>query len=307
MRALACPASLKGVLGAREAASALAEGFRRGGAESEELPVADGGGGTADVLGAAARETVTVPDAFGRPREASVYELPDGTPLIEAAEVLPLDPGRLDPLSADSAGLAEVIAHVRAEPRLVVCLGGTATMDAGAGLIAALGGLPGRTTVLCDVDARLLEAPRLFGPQKGAGEQALAELERRFAEAAAGPLAPYADIPGSGAAGGLGAALASLGAELVAGATYVVTRLRVRERAREANLVVTGEGRVDATTLRGKAPLEVLRVSRAEGVRCVVFGGRVELELEGAESMELSGDPASARDDLVELGERLSG
>jgi glycerate kinase len=305
--ALACPASLKGVLTAREAASALAEGFRRGGREADELPLADGGEGTAEVLGAVPRETLAVPDAFDRLRKASVYELPDGTALIESAEVLPLDPEHLDPIGASSAGLAKLLARVQDDPRLVVCLGGTATMDAGAGMLAEIDRLAPRTTALCDVRTRFLQAPRTFGPQKGANEETVAELERRFAEAAEGPVRAYVHLCGSGAAGGLGAAFALLGAELVAGAPYVLTQLGFRERVRTADLVITGEGRIDATTLRGKAPLKALQVSRAEGVRCVVFGGRVEVELEGAETVELSGDPASARADLVVLGERLSG
>src|SRR5207248_9762163 len=78
VRALASPASLKGVLSAREAATALVEGLRRGGAEAEALPIADGGEGTADVLGAEVRKLVPVPDAFGRPREAPLRAFPDG-------------------------------------------------------------------------------------------------------------------------------------------------------------------------------------------------------------------------------------
>src|SRR5439155_26587631 len=117
----------------------------------------------------------------------------------------------------------------------------------------------------------------------------------------------YAGLPGAGAAGGLGAALAALGAELVPGAREVLARLRFRDRVREANLVVTGEGTVDATTTTGKAPGEALRICLDESIRCVVFGGRVVVELPGAETVALSGDPARAADDLVALGERLSG
>ena len=96
-------------------------------------------------------------------------------------------------------------------------------MDAGAGLLEVLGELPGPTRVLCDVTTRLYDAPRLFGPQKGATPEQVAELEARFRADAR--LAPYADLPGAGAAGGLGAALASLGAELVPGAETVLDLL----------------------------------------------------------------------------------
>jgi glycerate 2-kinase len=302
VRALASPASLKGVLSARKAAAALAEGLRAGGAAAEELPIADGGEGTAEVLGARIVARFSVPDAFGRPRDAPIRGLDDGEAIVEAADVIPLDPARLAPLAASSRGLGELIAKAEAE-RLLVCLGGTATMDGGAGLREALPELPAATTVLCDTLAPLLDAPRLFAPQKGATAAQIELLERRFA--ALDELAPYAELPGAGAAGGLGAALASLGAELVPGAREVLRRLDFRVRARRADLVVTGEGKVDETTETGKAPGEALRACREEGVRCVVFGGRVEVELEGAEVATLSGDPGRAAEDLRELGRRL--
>jgi glycerate kinase len=72
-------------------------------------------------------------------------------------------------------------------------------------------------------------------------------------------------------------------------------------------MVITGEGTVDATTATGKAPYEALEICRRLGIRCVVFGGRVESELDGAETVALSGDPGRVREDLVALGGRLSG
>jgi glycerate kinase len=120
-------------------------------------------------------------------------------------------------------------------------------------------------------------------------------------------LAAHAELPGAGAAGGLGAALASLGADLVPGAREVLRRLDFRARVRRADLVITGEGKVDQTTETGKAPGEALRACREEGVRCVVFGGRVEIELADAEVVVLSGDPKLAAEDLRELGRRLGG
>src|SRR5204862_4292355 len=292
----------KGVLSAREAAAVLAEGLRAGGAEAEELPIADGGEGTGEALGARIIARVSVPDAFGRPRDAPIRALADGAALVEAADVIPLDPARRDPHAASSRGLGELIARVEAE-RLLVCLGGTATMDGGAGLRETLPELPAPTIVLCDTLAPLLDAPRLFAPQKGATPEQVGLLERRFA--AMDELAPHAELPGAGAAGGLGAALASLGAELVPGAREVLRRLDFRANARGADLVITGEGQVDETTETGKAPGEALRACRAEGVRCVVFGGRVEIDLADAEVVALSGDPDRAADDLRELGRGL--
>jgi glycerate kinase len=185
-----------------------------------------------------------------------------------------------------------------------VCLGGTATVDGGAGLREALDALPAQTTVLCDALVPLRDAARLFAAQKGATPEQVELLERRLL--AIEELAPYRDVPGAGAAGGLGAALAALGAELVPGAREVLRHLSFRDHVRRTDLVVTGEGAVDATTTTGKAPGEAVRICAEEEVPCVIFGGRVEVDLEGAEAVALSGDPARAADDLAVLGERLS-
>jgi len=296
--ALACPASLKGVLPPRPAAAALAQGFALAGIACRPLPIGDGGEGTLDAL---CSETwpVAVHDAFGRRRTARVGRR-GAAVVIEAAEVIPLDPRRLDVLSASSRGLGELLGRIEAE-ELLVALGGTATMDAGTGLLGVLDALPAPATVLCDVQTTLYDAPRLFGPQKGATPAQVAELETRFRALA--ELAPYAELPGSGAAGGLGAALASLGARLVPGAAAVLDL--VGFDAGRYDLVVTGEGRVDATTAEGKAAAEVARRCAEEGVPCVVFGGVVEEALAGVETVALSGDPARARADLFELGLRL--
>ena len=298
MNALASPASLKGVLSAGEAAAALARGLRRTGAEVEELPLADGGEGTAVVLGAQVLRLERVHDAFGREREAPVRVLADGTVVVESADAIPLEPSRLDVRAPTSRGFGELIAGASPCERLLVCLGGTATMDAGAGLLDVLDGLPAPTTVLCDTRATLVEAPRQFGPQKGATAAEVAELESRFTRF------PLAKLPGGGAAGGLGAALAALGAELVPGAAYVLDAIGFREHAARAELVVTGEGTVDRTSFEGKAPGEAVRVCAELGVRCLLFGGRVE---DGVEALALSGDPSRAREDLEELGVGLGG
>jgi glycerate kinase len=298
-RALACPASLKGVLTSAEAASALGEGFDRAGVEWENAPVADGGEGTVVALCRDELGHYDVRDAFGRPRSALVGRLGDAL-VVEAAQVLAFDADRLDPLAASSRGLGELLAQLKA-PRFVVGLGGTATMDAGAGLLEALSALPAPTTVLCDVQTTLYDAPRLFGPQKGATPDQVEELEVRFRSLAA--LAPFAELPGSGAAGGLGAALASLGAELVPGAKTALDLIGLDVGGYD--LVVTGEGRVDATTAEGKAPAEVVRRCADAGVPCVVFGGVVAEPLAGVDTVALSGDPERAAEDLVELGLRL--
>jgi glycerate kinase len=299
VRALACPASLKGVLGAPEAARLLAAGFAAAGAKADECPIADGGEGTADVLGARVLRHVSVHDAFGQPREAPLYGL-EGAVLVESADAIPLDRSRLDVLSASSRGFGELVAAAGGGERLLVCLGGTATMDGGAGFLEVVRELPAPTTVLCDTRATLVEAPRAFGPQKGALADDVLRLEERFRSL--DHAQSLAKLPGGGAAGGLGAALASLGAELVSGAEFVLEAIGFRERARAADLAVTGEGTVDRTTFDGKATGEAVRICRELGVPWVLFGGRIEGALEAT---ALSGDPARAREDLVELGRRL--
>jgi glycerate kinase len=313
VRALACPASLKGVLGAGEAAAALAEGLRAGGAEALALPVADGGEGTLDVLAASLDgewRQAEVSDPLGRSVRARWLLLEDGTALVESAEAIGLglvaDDER-DPLRASSRGLGELLSEAMdADPaELVVFLGGTATVDGGAGLMEVLGGFRVPVRAACDVSAPLLDAVWVFAAQKGATAEHLGELERRLL--AKRSLAPFRGLAGAGAAGGLGAAMAALGAELVEGAPLVLELIGFSDRLRDADLVVTGEGTVDRTTWMGKAPGEVARVCAAEGVRCVLFGGRVLDRPEGVELYELSGDPSKVREDLVGLGARLAG
>jgi glycerate kinase len=309
---LASPASLKGVLSAVEAAAALVEGA---GSDAEALPIADGGGGTAEVLAASfggSWQDAVVSDPLGRPVSARWLMLPDRTAVVEAAAAIGLallGPDELDPMRASSRGLGELVhaAFEACPDELLVCLGDSATVDGGAGLMEVIGGFPVPVRVACDVRNPLLGprgAARAFGPQKGASPEQVEKLEARLE--ARGSLRRVADLPGAGAAGGLGAALAALGAELVVGAELVLDLVGFRERARAAGLVVTGEGTVDVGTLEGKAPGEALRVCREEGIRCAVFGGRILEQLSGAELHELSGDPARAREDLVALGRFLA-
>ena len=304
---LACPASLKGVLTATEAAAALIAGL---GPDAMALPVADGGEGTGQVLEAVLGgrwHIAQAADPLGRTVRARWLFLPDGTAVVESAEAIGL--GRLgedelDPLAASSAGLGELMLAALAEgpSSALGCLGGSATVDGGAGLLSVVPEWPPEVPLIvaCDVRNRLLGArgaARVFGPQKGASPEVVEQLERRLAGIAT--LAPFRDLPGAGAAGGLGAALASLGGSLVEGAELVLDRIGFDGYARAASLVVTGEGTVDRSSLEGKATGAVLARCRHLGVRCVLFGGRV---VEGIEARALSGDPTRAREDLRVLG-----
>jgi glycerate kinase len=312
--ALASAASLKGVLSAVEASALLATGLRRvDGLDAREAPVADGGEGTAEVLARTLGgdwRTAAVSDPLGRPVAARWLRLPDGTAVVDAAEAvgLPLlPPDQLDPLRATTRGLGELLLATLADrPRaLLVGVGGTATVDGGVGMRAVVGtwlrDIPLR--VVCDVRNPLLGergAARAFGPQKGATPELVEELEARLA--ALDELAAVRDLPGAGAGGGLGAAFAALGGELCDGAALVLDTVGFDELARNADLVVTGEGTVDRTTLEGKAPGAVVRRCERLGVQCELFGGLVR---DGVHAHALSGRRENAAEDLVELGEEL--
>jgi glycerate kinase len=315
MKLVAAPASLKGVLSPMEASALLAAGMRRvEGVEAVEAPIADGGEGTAAVIHAALGgewRTAVVSDPLGRAVGAEWLLLDDGTAVIDAAAAIGLPllhEEERDPLRATSRGLGELLlATLAAQPASVlVGVGGTATVDGGVGMRGVLGSwlhdVPIR--VACDVRNPLLGergAARVFAPQKGADAHAVEELELRLA--ALEELAAYRDLPGAGAGGGLGAAFAAMGAELVDGAELVLDLTCFDDRVRGAALAVTGEGTVDATTFEGKAPGAVLRRCEALGVPCELFGGIVR---EGFTAHALSGRRALAGEDLVQLGEELA-
>jgi len=286
----------------------------RAGADVDEAPMADGGEGTAEALCTALGgewRSASVSDPFGRSVEARFALLPDGRAVVEAAEAVGLArlaPDELDPMRASSRGLGELIAAAlgTGATRLVVGLGDSATVDGGAGLREVLDALPSDTVVACDVANPLLGArgsARAFGPQKGASPAQVEELEGRLAADPA--LAPFASLAGAGAAGGLGAALAALGATLVPGAELVAEAIGLRGRLRGSALAVSGEGTVDAASQEGKVTGLVAALAAEAGVRCVIFGGRVESELPDAQTVALSGDPSRAEADLEELGEKL--
>jgi glycerate kinase len=324
LRIVCCPDSLKDVLSAAAAAAALAEGVRQvSGVVADEVPLADGGEGTASVLYAVLGGTwhaIQAHDPLMRPISARYLRLPNGTAVVESAEAIGigrLGRGERDPLRASSYGLGELlIAAVDAgATSVVVALGGSATVDGGIGMREALGGrkFTGvRLRVACDVTNPLLGdrgAARVFGPQKGASPSDIIELEERLARMV--EIVPYSDVPGSGAAGGLGAALAALGATLEPGSRLVLEATGFHLRLAGASLAVTGEGTVDATSAEGKLPSAVAAACRDAGVPCVIFGGQVRggqsaLQAVGAtEVVALSGERSRARADLRELGENL--
>ena len=287
--ALCCPDKFRGSLAAPVAARALADGLRRAGLDADELPLADGGEGTLDTLLAALggdrrRRRVTGP--LGSPVQAEWAVLPDGTAVIEAARAsgLALARGGNDPVGATTAGVGELL-RAAAEAgacRALVCVGGSATTDGGLGAVEALGWSLGglEVVVACDVETRFRDAAAVFGPQKGASPAQVAFLEERLdllaAEYRARTGVDVASLPGAGAAGGLAGGLAALGASLRSGFEVVAAAAGLPGALERADVVVTGEGTVDASSFRGKVVGRVL--AAAAGRRCVVVGGEVTEE-----------------------------
>jgi len=255
---LVAPTAFKGTLTPLDAARRLAAPGDR------LLPLSDGGDGFLECLEhglGGTFDAVPAADPFGRVRAVPVLRLADGTAAVECARVIGLaGVDRLEPVRASSRGLGELLGRLQAAPRLWVGLGGSATVDGGRDWPELR--LP-PTLVFCDVRTDLDDAARLFAPQKGAGPAEVTLLAERLARLGL-PHGPH-----TGAAGGLGAKLLSLGAELVDGGERLLEVLGFDAACRGCSAVVTGEGRLDASSLEGKLPVVVARRARALGLHVV--------------------------------------
>lgn len=289
--AVVCPDKFRGSLGATEAAAAMARGLDRAGfTEIRQVPLADGGEGTLDALLVArggGRRVTTVTGPLGDQVRAEYGVLSDKTFVVEMARAsgLALVDGPNRPLDATTRGTGELIAAaLRAGARRVlVAVGGSATTDGGLGAVEALGwSLRGaEVTVACDVTTPFLDAARVYGPQKGATDREVELLTRRLGRLAADYLdrtgVDVTGLAGSGAAGGLAGGLAALGASLQPGFDEVAAAAGLDESLRDADLVVTGEGRLDGASFEGKVVGAVLDRASAAGVPVsVVLAGSVE-------------------------------
>ena len=317
MRVVIAPDKFAGTLSAVEAARAIAEGWRRRAPQDELdlVPMADGGPGFVDVLHASLggdllAQTVTGP--YGEPVPASVLMLGD-TAYVESAQACGLHltpPAERDPERATTRGVGELLAAAvdAGATRVVVGLGGSATNDGGAGLLAALGAVavpdgaldegpsllpslesvdlaPARSrmegvTIVAasDVDNPLLGltgATNVFGPQKGVREDRLQALEAMLESLADATDKKTARAKGAGAAGGLGFALLLLGATRHAGVEIVAEAVGLERRAAGADLVVTGEGAFDFSSRSGKVPYGVASVAGRALVPCIALAGKV--------------------------------
>lgn len=290
MRVLIAPDGFGGTLTASQAAAAIAAGWAEGAPDtvSTTRPLSDGGPGFVDVLHAALGgrvRRVEVRGPLGDPVTAT-WLAHGTTAYLESAQAcgLHLVTAR-EPLAAHTDGVGQLVADAVAHgPRTVVLgLGGTASTDGGAGFLRTAGDLTGVELVAAsDVDNPLLGehgAARTFGPQKGADADQVTALEERLTdwadELAARTGRDVRDLPGAGAAGGLGAALLALGARRVSGAGLVRALIGFDAAVADADLVVTGEGSFDWQSLRGKLVTMVAGAAAERGVPCVVLAGQV--------------------------------
>ena len=360
MRVLIAPDKFAGTLSAVEAAEAIAEGWRRQAPDDvlDLVPMADGGPGFVDVLHASLGGellAVAVRGPYGDEVPGSVL-LVDGTAYVESAQACGLHltpPEQRRPEDATTYGVGELVREaVRSgATRVVVGLGGSATNDGGAGLLAALGAtsvkedaLTRGATGLADVESVELGAAReavagvelvaasdvdnpllglvgatnVYGPQKGVtGDrlQAVDALLERLAEATDRKVAL---AKGAGAAGGLGFALLLLGASRMPGIDVVTAAVGLADRARQADLVITGEGAFDFSSRSGKVPYGVAAIAAEALQPCIALAGQVlvgsrETRALGVESaysvVDLVGEQASFADpagSLAALAERTA-
>lgn len=278
MRFLVAPDSFKGTFDAGAVAEAIAGGIEEGGAEADRCPVADGGEGTMAVLLEALggeRRQVEVHDPLRRPVEASFALLGEGeSAIVEVAQASGLSlvaPEERDPERADTFGAGELVAAALATGArtVLVAAGGSATTDGGRGALEALrqaGRLgAGSIEVLCDVQTPYEDAARLFAPQKGADPAAVERLGARLGRLAAELPRDPRGVPMSGCAGGLSGGLWAHGAGLRSGSAFVLEAVAFERRLGETDAVVSGEGRFDEQSQKGKIVGEIASHCAAAG------------------------------------------
>lgn len=328
MKILIAPGAFKHSLSAADAAAAVARGLRRSGlaADLVLLPIADGGNGTLDAFlaGGGQRLSAASVDPLERPLRAAFGLLPDGTTaVIEMALASGLEllrPGELNPLVTTTYGTGLLLkAALKANAkRIIIGLGGSATVDGGAGCLQALGvrllnaygqdiprgggglsslhtidtsGLDPRwreieVMIASDVDNPAVGergAAAVFGPQKGAGPHDVRVLEgglRHFFTQVRDQLGvDVLTVPGGGAAGAFAAGLmAFLGGRIESGIDLILQHRGFDEHLNDSALVITGEGRLDEQTLGGKGPLGVARRAQAAGVPVVALVGGLDVD-----------------------------
>jgi glycerate 2-kinase len=278
---LALPDKFRGTATAAQIGAAMADAARDAGWQCTVLPISDGGEGLLECFGGANRTTV-VTGPLGAAVTAG-WRLDGSRAVIEmaAASGRALVADANDPLAATTRGTGELIAAAldQGADQILVGVGGSASTDGGLGAVdvlasrAPLSGI----TVAADVTTRFVDAAALFAPQKGADAPSVdiltARLERLGETYRTRFGVDVTALPGSGAAGGLGGGLAALGATIRPGFDAVAEHLDLARQISSADLVLTGEGRLDETSLLGKAPIAVVRLCHAAGIPVVLVVG----------------------------------
>ncbi len=290
MRVLAAVDKFRGTATAAQVASAIGHACWELGVDCVEAPIADGGEGTLDALGGPNR-TTRVTDPLGQPVEAQ-WRLAGDTAVIEMARAsgLSLVGGakKNDVIAASTIGTGQLIdtALNDGAKRIIVCVGGSATVDGGLGAIRAIG-TPARLRgtefiVACDVRALFTDAARLFGAQKGATPVQIEFLSGRLEQLQQSYLRDYGiDVSlliGGGAAGGLAGGLGALGASLVPGFDVVADEVGLHEQIAQCDLVITGEGYLDSESFDGKVVGGVQQLAQQFNKPIVVICGGADVD-----------------------------
>lgn len=329
MHILIAPNAFKNSLNATDAALAIGKGLEQSQLKytCTYFPVGDGGDGTAELILQHCNSTFAITevhDPLGRKITASIALIDEeSTAIIEMADASGLrllNTDELDPLHASTFGTGELMkfALEKGARKIILGIGGSATVDGGVGLLKALGvrfqdgegrdlsgmpeslvdlvsidisGLDKRMVqceliVLCDVENTLLGkngAAKVFGPQKGALEEDIKKFEAALTQLRDVTLKKtgfdMATFKHGGAAGGTAAGLASfLHAKLVNGIEYFLQVTGFDDALKNANFVITGEGSVDSQTLQGKGPFGVARKAKEKNIRVIALSGKVPLE-----------------------------
>lgn len=326
-RIVIAPDSFKGSLSSSEVAAAIREGIEDAipGCETATVCMSDGGDGMISAMEAclnAEKVCLTVQDPLGRPTEA-VYLIADGTAVIEMAQASGLTcicPSERNPLKTSTYGTGEMILDAcnKGCRTFIIGLGGSATNDAGCGMMEALGWRfldsnghlisrccgetlksiaqvdsssvktdlsACRFIAACDVAAVFTGpagAARVFAAQKGADKRMIEELETGMKSYEKVILEQYrvnlSEVKGSGAAGGLGGCLHTFfNAEIKKGSELILELTGFDSLIKGADLVITGEGKIDSQTFMGKIPSEIARRAALQGVETLAIGGLAEL------------------------------
>lgn len=318
MRVVCVLDSFKGSLSSLEVGKAAARGVERAGSVATVVPIADGGEGTLETLTSVLSHELVEVDATDLLHQPfrSTYGRFENFTLIECAETIGIT--KFNPLPqhvpyVSSYGLGEQIRDALPAKRIVITLGGSGTTDGGTGMLQALGavffkdGIPISSDVnplwsfddvdLIGLDERLKSteliiatdvtnpltgdtgAAHVFAGQKGATVEQIKHLDDQLRLLGEKLGSSAANTPGSGAAGGVGVALLTLGGHVISGFDWVADTIGLTEACAGADLIITGEGRIDRQSAQGKVPAGVARVGEALGVPVVAIGGSVDMDL----------------------------